>query len=463
MIENQDTEFKKIWKDEWLEWICGFCNTSGGLMYIGADDNGKIIGLGNKAGDLLDKLPGKIKDSLGIITEVKLEKQDNLEYITIKIDKYPIPISYHGKFYLRSGRSNHEATASEYDRLLLERFGKTWDAMQVPNVTIEDLDNESIEKFKQLAVKNKRLKQEDVEIDNKSLLENLKLYENGYLTTSAILLFHKDPEKWIPSAYTRIGFFGKDDADLRYQDEVHGSLIYQAEKIVDMLYSKYLKALVSFDGMQRIDEYMLSETAAREIIYNCLQHKLYNSSIPIQIKVYDDYIYFWNPGEMPNEVKDILFKAHPSMPRNLKISQTFFKAGFVEYWGSGIKRITDACKEYGTPIPEIINEAGGVAVKCKPSESYLKALKGITTETTDQVNRPSTDQVPTKSTDQVEMILNFCSEPRSKIEIMNYLDYKHKRSFTATYLKPLLEKGLLKMTIPDKPNSSKQKYITNKK
>lgn len=376
MIENQDVEFKKIWKDEWLEWICGFANTTGGLLYIGVDDNGKVIGLGNTAQRLLDKLPGKIKDSLGILTEVKLEKENNLEYISIKIDKYPIPISYHGKFYLRSGRSNHEATSSEYDRLLLERFGKTWDAMQVPNVTVEDLDSNAIERFKKLAVENKRLNSDEVKIDNKGLLENLKLYENGYLTTSAILLFHNDPEKWIPGAYTRIAFFGKDDADLRYQDEVHGSLIFQAEEIVRILYAKYLKAYVSFNGMQRVDEYILPEAAAREIIYNFLQHKAYNVAIPTQIKVYEDYIYFWNPGEIPNEVKEILFKPHPSMPRNLKISQTFFRAGFVEYWGSGIKRITDACKEYGSPIPEIVNEAGGVTVKCKASDSYLKAMNG---------------------------------------------------------------------------------------
>lgn len=209
MIENQDVEFKKIWKDEWLEWICGFANTTGGVLYIGVDDNGKVVGLGNAAQSLLDKLPGKIKDSLGILTEVKLEKENNLEYISIKIDKYPIPISYHGKFYLRSGRSNHEATSSEYDKLLLERFGKTWDAMQVPNVTVEDLDTNAIERFKKLAVENKRLSADEVKIDNKALLENLKLYENGYLTTSAILLFHNDPEKWIPGAYTRIAFLEK--------------------------------------------------------------------------------------------------------------------------------------------------------------------------------------------------------------------------------------------------------------
>lgn len=227
-------------------------------MYIGADDDGNIVGLDN-AGSIFDKIPNKIRDVLGILPEIKLERKNDLEYIVIKIDKYLVPISYHGKFYLRSGRSNHEATPSEYDKLLLERYGKTWDAMPIPNVTIEDLDKDSIERFKQLAVKNKRLKPEDVNIDNKSLLENLKLYENDSLTTSAILLFHKDPEKWVSGAYTKIGFFEKDDAGLKYQDEVHGSLIYQAEKIVEMVYSKYLKAYISFDGMQRIDEYILPE------------------------------------------------------------------------------------------------------------------------------------------------------------------------------------------------------------
>lgn len=460
MIENQDIEFKKVWKDDWLEWICGFANTTGGTMYIGADDNGNIVGLGNKASDLLDKLPGKIKDSLGIVTKVKLEKENNLEYITIKIDKYPIPISYHGKFYLRSGRSNHEATSAEYDRLLLERYGKTWDAMPVPNVTVDDLDEISIKRFKELAVKSKRLTQEEVNIDNKGLLENLNLYEEGCLTTSAILLFHNNPEKWIPSAYTRIGCFGKDETELKYQDEIHGSLIYQAEKIVEMLYSKYLKAMVYFEGMQRIDEYIIPEDACREIVYNFLQHKAYNCAIPTQIKVFDDYVYFWNYGELPDIVKDDVYATHPSVPRNLKISQTFFRAGFVEYWGSGMKRIKVACEQYGAPIPEIVNEAGGVSVKCKASENYLKALNK---NMIDQVDRPSTDQVPTKLTDQVERILEFCKEPHSKIEIMEHLNYKHKRTFTITYLKPLLEKGVLEMTIPDKPNSSKQKYITNRK
>lgn len=92
---------------------------------------------------------------------------------------------------------------------------------------------------------------------------------------------------------------------------------------------------------------------------------------------------------MPNEVKNRVFETHPSVPRNLKISQTFFRAGFVEYWGSGMKRIKEACEEYGTPIPEIVNEAGGVAVKCNPSQNYLKSLKkeNVTTNVTIKLNQ----------------------------------------------------------------------------
>ena len=213
------------------------------------------------------------------------------------------------------------------------------------------------------------------------------------------------------------------------------------EEIVRILYAKYLKAYVSFNGMQRVDEYILPEAAAREIIYNFLQHKAYNVAIPTQIKVYEDYIYFWNPGEIPNEVKEILFKPHPSMPRNLKISQTFFRAGFVEYWGSGIKRITDACKEYGSPIPEIVNEAGGVAVKCKASDSYLKAMNGE--NNTKNVTTNVTINVTIKLTETEKKILQIITNnpnvtQKEIAEELNVTTMTVKRN-----IKKLKEKGII--------------------
>ncbi len=71
---------------------------------------------------------------------------------------------------------------------------------------------------------------------------------------AAILMFHPDPEKWVTGAYIKIGYFG--DSDLRYQDEVHGPLILQADKTIKLIYTKYMKALIDYEGLQRIETYM---------------------------------------------------------------------------------------------------------------------------------------------------------------------------------------------------------------
>ena len=77
----------------------------GGIIYIGKDDNGKVIGV-NNAVKLVKEISNKIKDTMGIIPEIKVEEENDLPYIVIKIEKYPTPISYQGKFYMRSGSNN---------------------------------------------------------------------------------------------------------------------------------------------------------------------------------------------------------------------------------------------------------------------------------------------------------------------------------------------------------------------
>ena len=255
MIENQDIEFKEIWKDEYLKWVCGMANSNGGIIYIGKDDKGKVVGL-NNAIKLVKEIPNKIKDTMGIIPEIKVEEENNLLYIIIKIEKYPTPISYQGKFYLRSGSNNHEVTSNELDKFLLDKVGQRWENLPVKDASFEDLSEEAFKLFKKKAVNSGRLKEEEVEIDNELLLRNLGLYNGKYLNNAAILLFGKEPNKWIVGSYIKIGFFEENDADLKYQDEIHGPLILQIDNAVEMIYLKYLKALIHYKGMQRIDEYM---------------------------------------------------------------------------------------------------------------------------------------------------------------------------------------------------------------
>ena len=97
--------------------------------------------------------------------------------------------------------------------------------------------------FKEKAVRRGRLTQEDVNVSDEVLMDNLHLIdENGYLIRAAMLAFYNDPEKWVTGAYVKIGFFGKSDSDLKYQDEVHGPLLEQVDKTIDLVYTKYMKA-----------------------------------------------------------------------------------------------------------------------------------------------------------------------------------------------------------------------------
>src|SRR3546814_5870210 len=92
MSESQHTEYKASWQDEYLKWICGFANANGGKLYIGIDDNGEISGIDNYH-NLLEQLPNKFRDILGVYAEVTLQNEGSRHYLEIIVPRYDVPIS----------------------------------------------------------------------------------------------------------------------------------------------------------------------------------------------------------------------------------------------------------------------------------------------------------------------------------------------------------------------------------
>ena len=197
-------------------------------------------------------------------------------------------------------------------------------------------------------------------------------------------MFHPDPEQYVAGAYVKIAYFAPEGAyganksdDIIYHDEIHGPLMLQTDKIVDMVYSKYLKALTSYEGLQRIETYMAPKGAFREIILNAVNHKLYESGNPIQISVYEDKMVVFNQGHWPDDIdlKDVYNKKHSSYSHNPNLSNTFFESGEIEAYGSGFGKIKIECDNYNAPYPELTITTNGVTVEIKPCELYLKILK----------------------------------------------------------------------------------------
>lgn len=333
--ENQNIEYKESWRDEYLKWICGFANAHGGRLLVGVNDKGQVIGVENPK-KLIEDIPNKVRDVMGILVEVNCFEENHQPYIEVVVEPYPYPISYHGHYYQRSGATNQELKGAALDRFMLRRLGKTWDGVPVPYLSVDDLDDNTFTLFRKYAKLSGRMEEADLQDDNNGLLEKLRLYEGSYLKRAAAMLFHPDPEKYVTGAYIKIGFF-RDDADLVYQDEVHGNLFQQIRKAMDLLSTKYMKAVITYEGIQRIETFPVPREALREALLNACINKDYADTSPIQIRVTDNMLQMVNGGFLPEGwTVDTLLSSHRSMPYNPEIANTFFRAGEIEAWGIGI-------------------------------------------------------------------------------------------------------------------------------
>lgn len=138
MNEHQQVEWKESWRDEYLKWISAFANAEGGLLVIGKNDRGQVVGV-RDAQKLLVDLPNKVRDVLGILVKVNLRESGGTAYVEIAVDPYPYPVSYKGEYHVRSGSTKQELKGAALDRFLLGKQGRHWDGVPVPGVAVADL------------------------------------------------------------------------------------------------------------------------------------------------------------------------------------------------------------------------------------------------------------------------------------------------------------------------------------
>lgn len=360
MTERQNIEFKQSWHDDYLKWVCGFANAVGGVIYVGKDDNGKVQHLENYA-KLLEEIPNKIRNSMGIICDINLQEEDQKNFIEIKVNPYSVPVSLRGRYYYRSGSTKMELTGVELNEFLLKKAGKTWDDVVEEGASLKDIDDQSIKKFIEDSRDKARIP-ETKGLTIIQILDKLHLTEGKKLKRAAIVLFGKNPEQFYPNMEVRIGRFGKDATDLRFQEVVVGNLVKMLDEVQTQLNNKFLVRPVEFVGMQRIENESYPIAALREMLLNSLVHRTYMGA-HIQLRVFDDRLSIWNEGILPNGLTlEDLKKEHNSRPRNPKIAKACFMAGYIDTWGRGTLKIIQSCKEAGLAEPEITEKNGGVQV-----------------------------------------------------------------------------------------------------
>ncbi len=378
--EFQNIEFKESWRDEYQKWICGFANAQGGVLYVGKD-NGKVCGV-QDAKKLMEDIPNKVRDMMGILVDVNLKEKGGKSYLEIVTEAYPYPVSFRGKYYQRSGATNQELKGAALDRFMLRKQGKTWNGVPVPYLKAEDLDNATFDLFHKYAKRSGRMEDADLMDDNHGLLEKLRLYEGSYLKRAAALLFHPDPEKYVTGAFVKVGFFREG---------------------MDLVCTKYMKAIITYEGIQRIETLPMPREALREALLNACINKDYAEPSPIQIRVYENKLEIINGGVLPEGwTVETLLSSHRSMPYNPDIANTFFRAGEIEAWGRGIERIITACKNDGFSTPDFRYDASGIWTTFK-----FEYPERATTQSDQKTTQKTTQKAIQNLTEQQQAILSF--------------------------------------------------------
>lgn len=360
MSESQNIEYKQSWHDEYLKWICGFANAVGGSIYIGKDDKGNVVALPDYE-KLMEDIPNKIRNLMGIICDINLQEVAAKKFIEIKINPYSVPVSLRGRYYYRSGSTKMELTGVELNEFLLKKAGKTWDDVVEEGATMKDIDEASIAKFIEDSKEKARMP-ETRGLSAFQILEKLQLTEGRKLKRAAIVLFSKNPNQFYPNVLVKIGRFGKDSTDLKFHEVVEGNLVQMLNEVQAQLNHKFLSRPVDFVGMQRIEKDEYPVAALREMLLNALVHRTYMGA-HVQLRVYDDKLSIWNEGGLPLGLTlEELKGEHNSRPRNPKIAEACFKAGYIDTWGRGTLKIINACKEAGLTEPMLEEINGGIAI-----------------------------------------------------------------------------------------------------
>ena len=268
-----------------------------------------------------------------------------------------------------------ELQGKELADFLMKKSGSTWGDIVEERASLNEIDNDFIEKFKKDSVD--RIPSIIKETDNILLLQKLNLIDDGDLKRASVLLFGNDPQKFYRQSVVRIGKFVS-DTEIQTTDIVKGNLFAQLESALEILRTKYLLSEIKYEGIHRRDILEYPYEALREAIINALIHRDYSGTSQIQIRVYPDKLMIMNEGRLPPEVPVEKLKTnHLSVPRNTLLAEIFYYAGFIESWGHGTIKIVDNCIEQGLPEPDFTEENGVMTVifyKDKWNEENLKKL-----------------------------------------------------------------------------------------
>ncbi len=413
--ESEEVEFKEDSKETYkkiAKEISALANTNGGLILIGVSDKGEVVGIKRGEREVIKKISDSM---LTLIPKPRVKLYalsiEGKKIVVVEVERSRELVAHANNAYIRIGTNIRPLSIQEIISRMINERRVHFDEM-VSALPLTALQKKLIEEY----IKLRQKKGLPGSIKD---LEKMGLAKGKSATNGGVLLFYSHPQKLFPLSVIRIVRWDINEEKMEVVKEIEGSIL---EQLKEALYwvEREVKEVEYRSAGRRISikEYPL--VALREAIINAVAHKNYAISSPVYIAFYPSKIVITNPGLLPPNILE-----HPHhLPTNPIISEVLWVWGYIEAFGTGIKKIKKECERH--PLVEVEFYSDGNVVEV----SFIKK----------------------SGEDEVLMLL---SEPKSSSEIARALGIS--KPTVLKLIKPLLEQGLVKAVGKGKG----RKYVKN--
>ncbi|MGN0714986.1 MAG: RNA-binding domain-containing protein, partial [Anaerovoracaceae bacterium] len=388
--ESERIEFKSQMIDDIYKEVIAFANTDGGIIYLGIDDKGNLIGI-DHVDETYTRLTNGIRDAIApdVTMFVRYVLQDN-KVIRIEVGEgsyKPYYLKSKGMkpagVYVRQGASSVQASPDQIRRMIKDSDGDVFEEMRTASqeLTFEEAERTFI-----------RYKVDFSE--EKYIALGLRNIHDDQYTNLAMILSDQCQHT------TKIAVFG--DADnITFKDakEFGGSIFKQLDDSYAYL-TLCNRTTATFRGLERMERSDYPEDALREALLNALVHRDYSYSGSIIINVNDSCIEFISIGGLLPGLSADDIRSGISQPRNRKLAEIFHRLRLIESYGTGIRKIYALYKDC-TAQPRI---------EVTPNTFKLVLpnmnVNGTAGESVPQV----TEKVPLVITPQMKTVMDYLEE-----------------------------------------------------
>ena len=479
--ENHIVEFKKsttnITKDVY-ESVCAFSNRDGGHIFLGINDNGIIQGI---KPDCIEQMKKDFVTSVNNGNKIypplyltpSVYEEDGKYIIYIHVPQHPNVCRCNGRIYDR----NHEAdiNITNNENLVYQLYARKQGAYYVnkvfPVFKVTDLRHDLIERVREMTkVRGQNhpwrgMSDEELLRSTNLLLRDSDTGKPG-ITLAAILLFGPDDLIFSVLAHHKTDaifrVFNLDRYDDR--DVILTNLLDSYDRLIDFG-KKHLNDIFVMDGIISVSA---RDKILREIVSNILAHRDFSSAYVAKMVIDKEQIYAENSNRS-HGFGNLELASFEPYPKNPPISKVFREIGLADELGSGMRNTYKYTRLYSGTEPQFIEgdifktmipliEAATATVGPISTISDSKSTTEASTEVSTEVSTEASTEVKL-NTEMLGALLEFCKSPRSRAEMQEFCEIKTEKYFREQIIKPLLKFNILKRTIPEKPNSPKQKYI----